>query len=83
MVYPFGTDGYFNVPTQSGKEFHEAFDRKGSRLAAHEARDVRLLDPEDRAGFGLIQALSFDDPVDLQGEVRLKLLALRIAETEV
>jgi hypothetical protein len=75
--------GDFNVLPEGGKKLHQAFDGVGTRLAAHQAGDVRLLDAENCSGLGLREPTLLDEPIDLQREPGLDLLALRVGEPEV
>jgi len=45
--------GDFDVLPEGGKKLHQAFERVGTGLAAHQARDVWLPNAEDCSGLGL------------------------------
>ena len=77
------SDGDLNVLAQSCKKVHQAFNGEGPRLAAHEARDMRLLDPQNFPGLGLGEAAGFDQAINLQGEAGFELLALGMNKAEV
>ena len=60
MVLASGPDGDLHILSQGGEEVHQALDGEGSRLATHEAGNVRLLDTKDLTGFGLGKAALLD-----------------------
>ncbi len=72
-----------NVLTKSREKVHEALDGKGPGLASHEAGNMRLLDPQYLAGLCLSKPAVFDEPVDLQRQVRFELLTFRIGKAEI
>ena len=60
-----GSDGDLNVLAQGREKVHQAFNREGPRLAAREARDMRLLDTQNLSGLGLGEAAGFDEAINL------------------
>jgi hypothetical protein len=61
----------FHVLAQGGEEVHEALDGKGAAAVAHQCRNVRLPDAENLSGFRLLEAASFDQPVDCKVSLAL------------
>jgi len=82
-VLACGPDGDLNVLAKGHEKVHQAFNGERPRLAAHEARDVRLLDTQNFARLGLGEPALFDEAINLQGEAGFKLLALGIGKAEV
>src|SRR6266568_108492 len=78
-----GLDGDVHVLAESGEKVQEALDGKGARPIAHQGRDVRLLDAENFASIGLLEAAFFDEAVNLQREPRFQELLLGMGQTEV
>jgi hypothetical protein len=56
-------DSDFNILPKSCQKLHEPLDGIGTGLAAHQARNMGLLDPEDFPGLRLCQAAPFDEAV--------------------
>jgi hypothetical protein len=78
-----GLHGDLDVLAEGGEKVHEALDRKGTGAVAHQGRNVRLLDPEDLASFGLLKASTFNEAVNLQGKLGLQELLFGTGETKV
>src|SRR3972149_7431702 len=76
-------DGDLNVLAQGHEKVHQPFNREGPRLAAHEARDVRLLNTQNFTGLGLGEAAFFDEAINLQGEAGFELPPLGIGKAEI
>jgi hypothetical protein len=83
MFLAGGADGDFNVLTQSSKELHKASDGEVTRTVSHQQGDLRLLDAEDLGDLDLCHATVLEDGVDLQGELRLEQLLLRIGKAKI
>lgn len=83
MLLSGGPDGDFNVLTQSREKFHEASDGEVTRAVSHQQGDLRLLYAEDFGDLDLCHAAPLEDSIDLEGELRLEQLLLRIGKAEV
>ena len=83
MFLARGRHGDLDVLAEGGEEVHQAFDGKGAGAVAHQGGNVRLLDAEDLAGIGLLEAAFLDEAVDLEGKLGLQELLLGIRETKV
>jgi len=82
-VFACRPNGDLNVLAQGHEKVHQAFNGEGPRLAAHEARDVRLLNTQNFTGLGLGEAAFFDEAINFQGEAGFELLALGIGKAEI
>jgi hypothetical protein len=71
-------DGDFNVLTQGSKELHKASNGEVTRTVPHQQRDLRLLHAKDFGDLDLCHAAVLKDGIDLQGELCLEQLLLRI-----
>jgi hypothetical protein len=83
VFFASGLYGNLDVLAESGEKVHEALDGEGTGAVAHQSRDVRLLDAEDLAGFGLLEAAFFDEAVNPQRERGFQELLLGVGKTEV
>jgi hypothetical protein len=83
MLLARGPDDDFDVLTQSGEEFHKASNREVTRAIPHQQRDLRLLHAENFGDLHLCQAAVLEDRRDLQGELCLEQLLLRIRKAKV
>ena len=61
-----------HVLAEGGEEVHEALDGKGTGAVAHQGRNVRLLNAEDLASFGLLEAATFNEVVNPKGKLGLQ-----------
>ena len=68
---------------ERNQEVHKPLNRKISGTVAHQRRNMGLLDAQYGPSLRLREMAVLDDSVDLQGKMRLELLALRIGETDV
>src|ERR1019366_5998511 len=73
----------FNVLTQSHEKFHETSDGEVTRAVPHQQGDLRLLHAENLGDLDLRHAAALEDRIDLQGELRLEQLLLRIGKAKV
>lgn len=78
-----GPDGDFDVLAEGGEKVHEALDGKGAGAVAHQGGNMRLLDAEDLASFGLLEAAFFDEAINLERKLGLQKFLLGMGETEV
>ena len=78
-----GLHGDLHVLAEGGEKVHEALDGKGTGAVAHQGRNVRLLDAEDLAGFGLLEAPFFDEAINMQRQRGFQELLFGMGETEV
>lgn len=78
LFFARGLDGDLDVLAQGGEKVHEALDGKGASPVAHQGGDVRLLDAEDLAGFGLLEAAAFNETINLQGQLGFQELLFRM-----
>src|SRR2546425_1137304 len=78
-----GLYGDLHVLAESGEKVHEALGGKGAGPIAHQGRDMRLLNAENLAGIGLLEAPFFDEAVNLKREPRFQELLLGMGQTEV
>lgn len=78
-----GADGDLDVVAEGGEKFHEAADAEIASAIAHQQRDLRLLDAESFGELDLGLAASFQERIDLQGELGLDQFLLRIGEAEI
>ena len=76
-------DGDFNVLTQGSKELHKASNGEVTRTVPHQQRDLRLLHAKDFGDVDLCHAAVLKDGIDLQGELCLEQLLLRIRKAKV
>jgi len=65
------------------EKVHETLDGKGAGAIAHQGRDVRLLDAEDFSSFGLLEAATFNEALNLKRHLRFQELLFGIGKTEV
>ena len=72
-----------NVLAEGSQKIHETLHGEVARLAAHQTRNVRLLDAKDLSGRRLSEPAVLDKPVDLQREACLDLLAFGIGKAQV
>src|SRR5713226_9756510 len=75
--------GDLDVLAEGGEKVHETLDGKRTGAVAHQGRNVRLLDAENLAGFGLLEAAFFDEAVNLQRKLGFQELLFGMGETEV
>ena len=68
VVLAGGPHGDLDILAERGQKVHQALDGKGSRLASHQAGDMRLLDAEQYPGSGLGEISLLDETVDFQRE---------------
>src|SRR5216683_2799665 len=78
-----GLHGDLYVLAEGGEKVHEALDGKGTGAIAHQGRNVRLLDAEDLAGFGLLKAAPFNEAVNLKRKLGFQELQFGMGETEI
>jgi len=78
-----GLHGDVHVLAEGGEEVHEALDGKGTGAVAHQGRNVRLLNAEDLASFGLLEAATFNEVVNPKGKLGLQEFLFWMEETEV
>ena len=83
MLLAGGADGDFDVLTQSREKFHEASNGKVTRAVPHQQGDLGLLHAENFGDLDLCHAAALEDGIDLQGELCLEQLLLRIGKAEV
>jgi hypothetical protein len=83
MFLAGGLHGDLDVLAEGGEKVHEALDGKGAGAVAHQGGDVRLLDAEDLASFGLLEAATFDEAVNLESKLSFQDLLFRMGEAEV
>jgi hypothetical protein len=78
-----GPDRDFNVLTQSSKELHKASNGEVTGTVPHQQGNLWLLHAEDFGNLDLCHAAVLKDGIDLQGELRLEQLLLRIGKPKV
>jgi hypothetical protein len=83
MALTRGPHGDFDVLPQRGEEFQETLNGERSGAVAHQRRDMRLLDAENLARFGLRDATLLDEAVDLYREPGLQQLLLWMGKAEI
>ena len=83
MGFVCSPDFNYNILAKGSKEVHQALDRIGSGLAAHQAGNVGLLDAKYFTGLRLRQLARFDNAIDSQRKACFELLLLRVGKTEV
>lgn len=74
----FDTD--LDIVSESGEELHQARGGKRAGTTAHEIRDVRLRNTEDLPGLCLRQLPRFDGAENLQRQIRLQQLLVRVGQ---
>jgi hypothetical protein len=83
LFFASGLHGDLDVLAEGGEEVHEALDGKGAGAVAHQGGNVRLLDAEDLAGIGLLEAALFDEAVNLQRKLGFQEFLFGMGEAEV
>src|SRR6266567_1051931 len=75
-----GLYGDLHVLAEGGEKVHDALDGNGDGPIAHQGRDMRLLNAENLAGNGLLEAAFFDEAVNLKREPRFQELLLGMGQ---
>jgi len=83
VLLPCGAESDLDVLTEGRKEFHEASHGEAAGAVSHQQGNLRLLHAEDPGNLGLGLAAALEDSMDLQGELSLEQLLLRIGEAQV
>ena len=78
-----GFHGDLDVLAEGGEKVHETLDGKGTGAVAHQGGNVRLLDGEDLASFGLLEAAFSKEAINLERKLCLQEFLLGMGETEV
>jgi hypothetical protein len=73
----------FHILVESDEEAQQALHGKLPELAAQHFGDVGLFDAEEIGGFGLLQAAFFHEAVDLEHELRLDQVLLRVRHAQI
>jgi len=76
-----GFHGDLDVLGEGGEKVHETLDGKGTGAVAHQGGNVRLLDAEDLASFGLLEAAFSKEAINLERKLCLQEFLLGMGET--
>ena len=83
MFFASGFHGDLDVLAEGGEKIHETLDGKGTGAVAHQDGNMRLLDAEDLASFGLLEAAFLDEAINLERKLGLQEFLFGMGETEV
>ncbi len=76
-------DADLDIVSESGEELHQALGGKRAGTTAQEIRDVRLRNTEDLPGLCLRQLPRFDGAENLQRQIRLQQLLVRVGQAQI